>query len=158
MWLPRRRASRNPCCSSIRQTSRPERTRSLPIRRFELGHEDLLSPSLLNLLRVRGFEKQIHSFSQVIEGHFDRLALARDVELGTKGDVGIALSFDDRRKETRRGGCHDTNSLQRLAKLPRPAPFCEEGSEEGAVADNGLYAADAPLDALRRYPFVTLPE
>jgi hypothetical protein len=40
-WLPRWRTATNPFCSRIRQTSDPERTRSLPNRDLNLSHENL---------------------------------------------------------------------------------------------------------------------
>lgn len=40
-WLPRWRTATNPCCSRIRQTSEPDRTRSLPNGHLNLRDEDL---------------------------------------------------------------------------------------------------------------------
>ena len=41
--------------SGLRHTSRPDRTRSLPMRGFESGHEDVGMQALLDLLRRGGF-------------------------------------------------------------------------------------------------------
>ena len=41
-WLPCWRTVTNPCCSRIRQTSEPERTRSLPNRHLNLGDKNLV--------------------------------------------------------------------------------------------------------------------
>lgn len=47
-WLPRRRTSENPSVSRILQTSRPDRTRSLPNQHLNLGHEHFAVQSPCN--------------------------------------------------------------------------------------------------------------
>ena len=49
-WLPRLLTSSNPCAARIRQTCRPERTRSLPNRNLDLGHVDLGAQAPLDFL------------------------------------------------------------------------------------------------------------
>src|SRR3990172_11363105 len=67
-WLNRRRISANPWPSRMRQTSRPERTRSLPMRDVEPGDEDLAPQALLDLGGVRAFEEKLHRFPEVGRG------------------------------------------------------------------------------------------
>jgi hypothetical protein len=80
------------------QTSRPERTRSLPNLNLKSRHKYLRMPTLFDLGRIRRFEKQLHCFLQVRAGSFDSVALTRDIELRTKTDVPAAFPFDDRRE------------------------------------------------------------
>jgi hypothetical protein len=48
----------NPFCSRIRQISEPERTRSLPNRHLNLGHEHFVVKAPGDFRRGRRFEKQ----------------------------------------------------------------------------------------------------
>ena len=57
-WLPCCRTAANPCCSRIRQTSEPERTRSLPNRNLNLSDKDLVVKAAGNFGRGGGFEKE----------------------------------------------------------------------------------------------------
>ena len=54
---PRRLISRKPCFSRILQVSRPERTRSLPMRRFEACDEHFAMKPMFYFRRVRGFKE-----------------------------------------------------------------------------------------------------
>ena len=59
VWIPAKGYLKKDRGSSrIRQTSRPERTRSLPNRDLDLGHEHVAVVPPPNLGRVGGFEKQ----------------------------------------------------------------------------------------------------
>ena len=64
-WLPRRRTSTKPFCWRMRQTSWPERTRSLAMGRFEAGYEDLAVQALLHLRRIGTLEEQLHGFLEI---------------------------------------------------------------------------------------------
>lgn len=76
--------SMNPCCSRMRQTSRPDRTRSLPIENVERRHEHAGTQALGDLLGVGRVKEDSHCLTEVRGGLFDRRALARDVEFGGK--------------------------------------------------------------------------
>src|SRR3990172_8614306 len=94
-WLHRRRTSANPWPSRMRQTSRPERTRSLPMRDVEPGDEDLAPQVLLDLGGVRAFEEKLHRFPEVGRGFFHGGALTRHVQLGAEGHVAVAVALHD---------------------------------------------------------------
>ena len=55
-WLPLWRTELNPSDSKIRQTSSPERTRSLPNRDLDVGDEHLRVETLFDLAGVGGFK------------------------------------------------------------------------------------------------------
>ncbi len=57
-WLPQWRTATNPFRSSIRQTSSPKRTRSLPNRNLDLGNKDFVAEAAGDLGGIRGFEEQ----------------------------------------------------------------------------------------------------
>src|SRR6476469_6945822 len=95
MWLPRRRTSTNPCCARIRQASRPDITRSLPNLDLEPRNEDLVLQTALYFGRIRALEEQLEGFDEIAPRLLDRVTLARDVQLGTEGDVSIPFPFDD---------------------------------------------------------------
>lgn len=61
-WLPRCRTATNPFCSRIRQTSTPDRTRSLPNHDLNLRHEDLAMETARNLCRVGGLKEKRQRF------------------------------------------------------------------------------------------------
>jgi hypothetical protein len=54
-----------PVLLKIRHTSRPDRTRSLPMLRFDPRHEDFGPQPALDLLRVGTFQEQLDSLPQV---------------------------------------------------------------------------------------------
>lgn len=81
-WLPRRRTSVNPCCSRMRQTSRPERTRSLTIDDVERRHEYAGPQALGDLSGVGRLEEEGDRLTEVRGGLFDRRPLAGDVSPG----------------------------------------------------------------------------
>ena len=57
-WLPRRLTSTKPCVSRIRQTSRPESTRSLANGDLDMGHIDLVPQAPVDFLGRGGLEEQ----------------------------------------------------------------------------------------------------
>jgi hypothetical protein len=77
------------------QTSRPEKTRSLPNLYLESGNKDLSVPSALDLTFVGGFQERFNRFLKIPAGGFDTVALAGNVEFGTQSDVAIAFAFND---------------------------------------------------------------
>src|SRR5258705_5049794 len=111
MWLPRRLASRKPRCCSIRQVSRPERTRSLPIRGLELRHEDVFPPAFLHLSWIGRLDEKRDGLLQVVQGIFDRDALAGNVQLRAQSHLQVALPLDDRGEYRTGRGIHCTDSL-----------------------------------------------
>ena len=82
-WLPRWRTETNPFCSSIRHTSEPDRTRSLPNRNLNLRYKDFAVKSTGNLGFVGRLEKQRQRFDEVCARLFNRRALAGDIEFRT---------------------------------------------------------------------------
>jgi hypothetical protein len=80
-----------------RQTSKPERTRSLPNRHLDLSDEHFIMEAAGDLGGVGGFEKQRQGLDQIHSGFFDRSALARDIQLGAQGDKAVILTLDDGR-------------------------------------------------------------
>src|SRR5262245_50762199 len=95
MWLPRLRTSTKPCVSRIRHTSRPERTRSLPMRGFESGYKDIRVQALLDLLWRGRFQKELDGFPQIGGSLLHRSSLTGHVQLRAERHVEIALPFDD---------------------------------------------------------------
>src|SRR3989344_3795487 len=71
-WLPRWRTSTKPCLPRIRQTSRPDRTRSLATCRFESGDQYLGVQALLDFSGIGGFQEQLHRFLQISRRFLDR--------------------------------------------------------------------------------------
>jgi hypothetical protein len=97
MWLPFCRTSTKPF-GSILQTSRPERTLSLPNLHLEPGDENFRMPSLLNLARVGSFKKQLDRFLEIIPGRFNRLSLTRYIKFGTERNVSVTFALNDCRE------------------------------------------------------------
>jgi len=79
----------------MRQTWRPERTRSLPNHDIERGDIDLAVQVIGDLGRPGYLEEQRQRFLEIGVGPRDRVALAGDADLGTRGDVAVSLAFDD---------------------------------------------------------------
>jgi hypothetical protein len=77
------------------QTSRPERTRSLPNLDLKSRYKYFGVPASFDFGWIRRFEKQLDRFLQVCTSTLDRVALARDIELGTKPNVPLALALND---------------------------------------------------------------
>ena len=95
IWLPVRRTSVKPLAASILQTSRPERTRSLPNRDLQTRHEDFIVHALLYLAGIGGFKEKLQRFLQIAPCLFNAAALARDVELRAQRDVTAVFLFND---------------------------------------------------------------
>src|SRR5207249_3664533 len=96
-WLPRRRTSVKPWDSSILQTSRPERRRSLAMLGFESRHVDFGVQAPFDFGGISTFQEQSNRLFQVSRSFLDRCTLAGHVELRAKSHVQIAFFFDDRR-------------------------------------------------------------
>src|SRR5579871_3908620 len=86
----------------MRQTSEPERTRSLPNRYLNLGYENLAMRSLRDLGRGGCLEKERKCLNQVGSRLFNRRTLARNIELRAQRHETIVLAFDDRGQSLRR--------------------------------------------------------
>ena len=56
-WLPRWRTATNPFCSRVRQSSEPERTRSLPNRDLNLSCKNFAMKAPRDLGRGGSFEE-----------------------------------------------------------------------------------------------------
>src|SRR2546427_2997443 len=97
IWLPRRRTSVNPWRSRIWQTSRPERTRSLPMRRVEPRDEHLAVKPAIDLPRVGRLQEKLDRLLEIGCGLFDGGPLAGHVEFGAQGDIEVAFFFQNRR-------------------------------------------------------------
>ena len=65
IWLPRRRTSLKPCCSSKRQTSLPDRMRNLANSHLKSGDEDFFVHSGFDFIRICYFKEQFKSFLQI---------------------------------------------------------------------------------------------
>jgi hypothetical protein len=83
-------------CSRIRQTSDPERTRSLPNRDLNLSHENLVARAPGDFGRGGSFEEQRKRLDEVSSRFFNGGALARDVELRAQRHKNVVLTLDDR--------------------------------------------------------------
>jgi len=79
----------------IAQTSRPDRTGSLPNRYLEAGDEDFASQAISDFRRRCGFKEQFQGFAQVVAGVFDGIALARDVEFRAERHVAVPVTLND---------------------------------------------------------------
>jgi hypothetical protein len=79
----------------MRRASRPERTRSRPNRYLERGDVHLAVQSLGDLGFALSLEEQLERFLQVRPGLFDRVALAGNINLGTKRYETSSFAFDD---------------------------------------------------------------
>jgi hypothetical protein len=71
----------------MRQTSRPERTRSLLIDDVERRHEYARPQALGSLSGIGRLEEQGERFTEVRGGLFDRRPVAGGVEPGAQRDV-----------------------------------------------------------------------
>src|SRR5216683_4021150 len=69
-----------PLAARILQTSRPERTRSLPNLYLKPGNKHFRVLTLLDLAGVGRFKKQLHSFLEVPARRFNALPLAGNVQ------------------------------------------------------------------------------
>jgi hypothetical protein len=87
LWLPCCRTSTNPFSSRIRQTSKPEMTRSLPNRHLNLRDKNLAVEAPGNFGCVRSLEEQSKRPDQVRLGLFNRrtwLAISSSGQSETK--------------------------------------------------------------------------
>jgi len=79
----------------MRQTSRPERVRSLPNGHLDRGYVDFAAQSLLDLRRIGGFKEELQRFDQVSSRLLDGLPLAGKIQLRTERDVAVPLTHDE---------------------------------------------------------------
>jgi hypothetical protein len=79
-----------------RQTSRPDRTRSLPMSRFDPRYKDIGPKPTLDLVWIGTLEEQLDCLSQVGSRLFDRRPLTGHVQLGAQRRVQVSLLLDDR--------------------------------------------------------------
>ena len=79
----------------MRQTSRPERTRSLPNGDLDLRDVDLSSNVPVEFLRGGGLKEKGQGFRQVRACFGNGVSLACDIYFGAQGDISIALPFND---------------------------------------------------------------
>ena len=112
----------------VRQTSWPDRTRSLPNRYLDLSNEDLSVRSAGGLRQGCGLEEPGEGFDQVRRRLFDRSALTGDVELRAQRYEAVVFALDDGRQAV--GRVH-------IASLLHPP----DGSQVGgnASSDEGEF-------------------
>src|ERR1039457_1843376 len=115
-WLPLWRTATNPFCSRMRQISEPERTRSLPNRNLNLGHEDLVVKAPGDFGRGRRLEEQRNRLDEVGSRLFNRSTLAGNVEIRAQRYKAVVFTFDDRGQALR--WLHNPS----LHQGPGPAP------------------------------------
>src|SRR5271165_6407101 len=96
MWRPLRRTSTNPCRTRSAQSSRPEKTRSLPNFYLKPGDKDFRMPAALDLARVSRFQEKFNRLLQVLACIFDGVSLARNIELRAQGHIPIAFALNNR--------------------------------------------------------------
>lgn len=77
------------------QTSRPERTRSLPNRNLDLSDNQLPAVPPAHLSRLCCLEKQRQGFHQVRACFFEGRALTGDIQFRTQRDEAIVLRLND---------------------------------------------------------------
>src|SRR5882724_640285 len=82
----------------MRQTSEPERTRSLAKRYLDLSYEYFVMGAPVNLGRGCRLEKQSERLDQIRSRLFDRCSFARDVKLRTQRHKSVVLALDDCRQ------------------------------------------------------------
>jgi segregation and condensation protein A len=119
----------------------------LPNRDLNLSYENLGMQRLLNLCESRRLEKQRQGLYQVGARFFDGSALTGDIELRTKGDVSIAVSFDH--------GCQAANLLHRSIVVDMDASIRALGLTYAVILKGvssplnfHLEQYDGPLDLL----------
>src|SRR5579863_10529475 len=74
----------NPCCSKSRQTSSPDRTRSLPNRYLDLRHEHFAVEAPGDLGLIGHFEEECQRLNQIRPRFFDGQSLTCDIESGQR--------------------------------------------------------------------------
>jgi hypothetical protein len=80
------------------QTSRPERTRSLPNLDLKSRHKYFGVPPSFDLGWIGRLKEEFNGFLQICASCLDGIALARDIQLGTESNISVALALNDRRK------------------------------------------------------------
>src|SRR5260370_5664504 len=85
----------------MRQTSEPERTRSLPNRYLNLSYEDLVVRAPGDFGWGGRLKKQRERLDQVGSRLFNRGTLARNIKFRAQRHETVVLAFDDRRQPLR---------------------------------------------------------
>jgi hypothetical protein len=67
---------------------------------LEPRNENLVLQAALYLGRIRALEEQLERFYKVVPRLLDRIPLARDIPLGTEGDISIPFTLDDPSERT----------------------------------------------------------
>jgi len=80
----------------MRETSEPERTRSLPNRHLDLRHEDFAVKAPVDFGRRGCLEEQCERLDEVGSRLFNGRPLTRDVKLRAQGYETVALTLYDR--------------------------------------------------------------
>jgi len=101
-WLPCWRTSTNPCCSRIRQTSEPERTRSLPNRHLDLSDENLVVKTSGDFGWGGRLKEEGERLYEIDSRFFNRPAFARNVEFRAQRHKSVVFTFDNRGQALRR--------------------------------------------------------
>ena len=95
-WLPRRLTSLKPFSSRMRQTSAPERRRSLLANRnLERTHFDVYPKALGEFGWRRHLEKQLQRLGEIRTSLVCRITLARNIDIRAESDVSVPFSPSD---------------------------------------------------------------
>src|SRR6266478_5327431 len=78
------------------QTSRPERTRSLPNLYLEPRDKNFGVTAAFYLARICRLKKQLDRFLKIVARRFDRIALAGYVEFRAKPDIAVTFPLNNR--------------------------------------------------------------
>ena len=95
LMTPSFRTAANPFCSSMRQISDPERTRSLPNRNLDLSYENLVAKTPCDFGRVGCLEEQREALDKVRTRLFNGRTLTRDVQFWAQRHETVALAFNN---------------------------------------------------------------
>src|ERR1051325_10781515 len=122
------------------QTSAPEKTPSLPSRDLQRRHVQLALQTPLHFGSVGALNEKLHRLSKVGRRVFDRVALARDLELRTERNESVAFAVNHR-CESAYIAHRRLRSLRRHSQLPQHINFRAdhdvvlEPQEVGELAD-----------------------
>src|SRR5689334_6437199 len=119
--------------------------RSLPNSYIYVCHKHLTVKTFLYLRGVGRLEEELQGFLQVGAGIFHCIPLARNIQLGTEGDVPVSLTVDDSRHLTRASHCgtpfrylrrldhHSVRSISAVLSsgLPPASPRGSDGAGRG---------------------------
>ena len=83
-----------PCLLRIKQTSRPDRTRSLANANVESSDVYLAVSTLSDFRIARGLEEQLDGLHQISAGFLNRVPLTGYIDLRTQCHKAVALTLD----------------------------------------------------------------